>query len=418
MQNIKIILLVFLFSSNALSQWIPLNSGTTVNLNSVHFIDLQTGYAVGASGTVIKTTNSGLNWTSLNTGSNVDLFSVYFFNTTTGLSCGGNGIHGNGIILKTTNGGENWNVIKSGTDLCLYSLHFYNNTVGICSGFSRIVLYTTNGGNNWMSGTDPSELSVFRSSFMVNASTGYCVGAVWIDTEVAKSTNGGANWLHCGNIFEFFIHNDLHFFDSENGIVVSTAGGTTGGGIFRTTNGGANWFVVQYYSYGLFGVDFPVPTIGYAVGGNGYIIKSTNNGYRWSQQISGVSSTLNAVDFIDSLNGFTVGDSGTVLKTTNGGITFILKNLNESPLSYKLYQNHPNPFNPVTNIKFELPKSTQIKLTLFDVLGREVATLVKDQLSPGTYDFKWDGSNYPSGVYFYRLEAGDYVETRKMILLK
>ena len=83
-----------------------------------------------------------------------------------------------------------------------------------------------------------------------------------------------------------------------------------------------------------------------------------------------------------------------------------------------MLQNYPNPFNPTTNIRFELPNSGSVKLVVFDALGREVATLVNEKLTPGTYEVDWNGSEYPSGTYFYKLTAGDYVETKKMILVK
>jgi hypothetical protein len=99
----------------------------------------------------------------------------------------------------------------------------------------------------------------------------------------------------------------------------------------------------------------------------------------------------------------------------------------EIPNSYYLYQNFPNPFNPVTKIKFDLPKSNltlsgamglPVKLIICDILGREVTTLVNEQLKPGTYEVEFDGSNYPSGVYFYKLTAGSYTDTKKLVLIK
>ena len=90
----------------------------------------------------------------------------------------------------------------------------------------------------------------------------------------------------------------------------------------------------------------------------------------------------------------------------------------EIPEVFKLYQNYPNPFNPTTYIKFDIQKTSATKLIIYDALGREVATLVNEKLSAGSYETSWDGSNYPSGVYFYTLQAGDYIETRKMLLIK
>ena len=88
------------------------------------------------------------------------------------------------------------------------------------------------------------------------------------------------------------------------------------------------------------------------------------------------------------------------------------------PLNYILKQNYPNPFNPSTTIEFALPKTSNVTLKIFNILGEEVATLVSDKLSAGSYTYDWDASNVASGVYLYRLEAEGYVETRKMVLLR
>ena len=103
-------------------------------------------------------------------------------------------------------------------------------------------------------------------------------------------------------------------------------------------------------------------------------------------------------------------------------LTGIEKIDNLIPEKFHLYQNYPNPFNPSTNIKFEVPLSKGIKgivtLSIFDVLGREVATLINEQLTPGTYTIDWNASAFPSGIYFYRIQSGDYTETKRMTLIK
>jgi subtilisin-like proprotein convertase family protein len=90
----------------------------------------------------------------------------------------------------------------------------------------------------------------------------------------------------------------------------------------------------------------------------------------------------------------------------------------EIPNHYILKQNYPNPFNPETSIKYGLPKGQLVKLVVFDVLGREVVTLVNEFKPPGVYEANFDASNYASGIYFYKLETADFAETKKMILIK
>ncbi len=91
---------------------------------------------------------------------------------------------------------------------------------------------------------------------------------------------------------------------------------------------------------------------------------------------------------------------------------------NQVPSAFKLTQNYPNPFNPSTKINFALPKPELVKIVVYDILGREVATLVNENLKPGAYLVDWNASNYSSGVYFYRLETDGFIETKKMILVK
>ncbi len=107
----------------------------------------------------------------------------------------------------------------------------------------------------------------------------------------------------------------------------------------------------------------------------------------------------------------------------NGFIIGVTNISSEIPNSYELYQNYPNPFNPVTKIRFDIPSSKGArgmitKLVVYDILGREIKVLVNEGLFPGTYEVDWDASNYPSGVYFYKLITEDFTEARKMVLIK
>jgi len=88
------------------------------------------------------------------------------------------------------------------------------------------------------------------------------------------------------------------------------------------------------------------------------------------------------------------------------------------PFEYRLDQNYPNPFNPSTQIGFALPEASDVRLAVFDLLGREIRSLVQEHLQPGSYEISFDGDRLPSGVYFYRLEAGGYTATRRLVLMK
>jgi hypothetical protein len=88
------------------------------------------------------------------------------------------------------------------------------------------------------------------------------------------------------------------------------------------------------------------------------------------------------------------------------------------PAQFSLRQNYPNPFNPSTTITFELPRSTEVRLSVFDVLGREVSVLVNENRNAGVHEVRFDGSGLPSGVYFCRIQAGDFVQAKKMLAVK
>jgi hypothetical protein len=89
-----------------------------------------------------------------------------------------------------------------------------------------------------------------------------------------------------------------------------------------------------------------------------------------------------------------------------------------TPAKYTLYQNYPNPFNPSTAIKFALPKPSFVTLKIYDLLGNEVATLVAEKLPAGKHQRVWDATGLASGVYLYRLQAGEFIQTTKLVLLR
>ena len=101
-------------------------------------------------------------------------------------------------------------------------------------------------------------------------------------------------------------------------------------------------------------------------------------------------------------------------QTTTGNTS----NDNVQPTTYKLENNYPNPFNPTTTIKYQIPELSFISLKVFDVLGNEILTLVETEKPVGTYEVEFDATNLSSGIYFYRIQAGSFVETKKMILLR
>ena len=99
-------------------------------------------------------------------------------------------------------------------------------------------------------------------------------------------------------------------------------------------------------------------------------------------------------------------------------VTGLREGKNQLPLEYALYQNYPNPFNPSTTVRYDLPKATFVTLSIFDVLGRQISTIVEEEKPAGAYQVNVFVPNLPSGVYFYRIQARDYVKTKKFVLLR
>ena len=129
---------------------------------------------------------------------------------------------------------------------------------------------------------------------------------------------------------------------------------------------------------------------------------------------------LNSIDFNLSSEFVTGNREGKIICFSGGPLgTVSIKPINNViPDKFTLAQNYPNPFNPTTKIKFDLPNIAKVKLTVYDILGREVSILINSELGPGQYEVTFNGNNFSSGVYFYRIEAGDYVDVKKMLLVK
>ena len=114
-----------------------------------------------------------------------------------------------------------------------------------------------------------------------------------------------------------------------------------------------------------------------------------------------------------------MGLQGAILRTTTGGVTWVEGDKQgDVPQLYTLQQNYPNPFNPSTTIRFAIPERSHVQLTVFNTLGQQVATLVQGEQEAGYHEVQFDASELASGVYLYRLQAGDFVQTRKLLSLK
>ena len=104
--------------------------------------------------------------------------------------------------------------------------------------------------------------------------------------------------------------------------------------------------------------------------------------------------------------------------TPSTEITQVEGNITTIPSAYQLFPNYPNPFNPVTTIKYDVPKTSLVKIKVYDVAGKMISELVNRQMEAGSYEINWNGSEYASGVYFYKIETKDFTKVMRMVLIK
>ncbi len=394
------------------------------------FINENTGWLSCAGYTgqspMYRSTNGGLNWVNIYmTSPSPDW--MQFLNANTGYYRSGN------TLLKSTNSGYNWLQITP-LNITVNTINFSDVNTGYVCGYTTPpirprLIKTTNGGATWDSIHVTPDYSAITTFNFINANTGwvsisYLVYPMGTNSKIYKTTNGGLNW-NFQRLDTNASHNKISFIDNLTGWAAISDFNTTSGNIIKTTDGGNSWITLPLRVLrGRF--QFVNPNTGWAEDESGSLYKSTNGGLSWYVQVDLGLAGIENMQFINSNTGWIVGDGGLIVKTTNGGELVGIYNIStEKPEQFSISQNYPNPFNPVTNIKFDIPKSGFVKITVFDLLGREITALVNEQMQPGSYNVDWDASNYPSGVYFYKLEVrqagsptGDFVESKKMILVK
>jgi hypothetical protein len=156
----------------------------------------------------------------------------------------------------------------------------------------------------------------------------------------------------------------------------------------------------------------------FAGSNSGDLLLTSNNGNNWSILNSRMTITqLYSLVINDSFI-YAVTDNGILYSSISGMETNVESLKKTVPASYILFQNYPNPFNPATTISYQVPKPGKILIKVYDMLGREIRTLVNEEKPAGSYSLKFDGRGLTSGIYIYRMIASDNVFTRKFVLLK
>ena len=433
-------------TTNGGEDWETLQSGTSISLNSIWFTSTDIGYVVGENGTLLKTTDSGSSWNNVNTGTNSFLHSIYFNDSQNGYAVGNLG-----TILKTSDGGSTWSEISGGTLEDLRSVYFTGDSIGYTIGTGETFLKTIDQGISWNTQLIKTilVLSPNGGETWNNTSTHTInwIGHLIENVKIELSTNSGTTWSiidsSLANTGEYFWTINAPLGSEESLIRVCDAIDSNAtdisDGVFTilpvnifisSPNGGEVWISGSTHEITWSTQNLTASVVRILLSTNAGINWNiiaplvVNNGlYNWLID-PGLSSgqCLIKIETINHLV-FDISDSLFTIEVMSGAA----EDINASTINeFKLNQNFPNPFNPTTTIKFTIPsvltnvdKQTQLViLKVYNILGIEIETLVDEEKPAGTYEVEFTAETFPSGIYFYRLEAGDFIDTKKMILLK
>jgi photosystem II stability/assembly factor-like uncharacterized protein len=383
------------------------SSITSADLQALTVIDQKNAFACGTNATIIGTSNQGNTWTKLHDSSaNISL---------NGICCKGQdeiwAVGSSSIIFHSTDRGINWGVTKiADTSLWLADITFVNDTLGfiISSGSIGNVYKTVNAGRSWVliaSFPDALNKIMFPKAQL---------GWIAADHAIFRSTDGGNQWSKASSSsfsLDMCARGDSAWFPYGNTLLF-------------TADAGVTWKTQQVVPvtnvwYDVRSVSFVDSRHGWTTISDGRICKSDDAGFTWSDDSLRTSNMLYGIRFASPDRGWVVGTSGTVLRYDNISTSVVRSNREKGfPSVCFLDQNYPNPFNPTTTISFTLPSKLFVTLKIYDVLGKEVSSLVNEDIPAGTHHRTWNASAMPSGVYFYRLQAGSVLETKRLLLLR
>jgi len=419
------------------------------------------------AGNVIVTTDGGNNWNLIATGitgTNSDILAIDFVDDNYGIVAAYNG-----TVAKSTNGGLNWNIISTITGYNPWDMDMVDSLYGWVAGTSERISRTTDGGVTWQQQLAVGGLGTYGISF-IDRERGIAGGT---GGNTYYTTDGGANWQSAlippGNTVW-----GIHFVESP---VLGTLGMTAcaSGYVYISTDGGASWALEPRYTISTFDDIYMTDAANaWIVGNSGVILKYTepdnipveltnftatiqqndvtiywstatetnNQGFEILRGVYPVKNgTQNDIEWKEI--GFVPGRGTTTEKSSYsfkdenlmpGAYNYRIKQIDydgsykyfdleetveiSSPIGFELTQNYPNPFNPTTTIGFSIPQKGLVTLKVFDVLGNEIRTLIIEEKDSGYYQVEFNSDGLSSGIYFYQLEAGSFIETKKMVLMK
>lgn len=370
--------------------------------HDIKFVDKQIGFITGEHGTVLKTTDGGTTWQEQYLGIALSMHSI-------GISSSSNIFIGGdfGSLYRSTDLGISWQKILPGETRTIRGITFPTADKGWIWGERGLLIRLTNSGNLytfWSADTTKNIIGLAENSSEITIYSP--------DGTLASTTDQGQTWSK-GSTGANHTCTKVEKIGNEYWILGDS------GLVIRSSHIGEYIDASIHDPVKLRGV-FMLDTANIFVAcDGGKIYYTTNQGSEWYSQYTADWHDIHAVTFIDSIHGIAVGSGGTILLTSSPGtVTGIGNSQSNVPTVFQLSQNYPNPFNPVTTIQYALPAQSYVTLKVYDILGREVATVVNAVEPAGERQIQWNASGCSSGVYFYRLNAGTFVDVKKMIVIK
>lgn len=402
-------------STNYGSSWFSANNGfTNVPINSICYSN---GFLFAATywQGVFRSSNLGSTWEFLNSN---------LFYTIRACNISGHTLIAGadwGSLFYSTDDGTNWTSRKIDLKNSLIrAIETHGSTLYAAS--SDGIFYSTNKGENWTyitpPGIYPTAIGAFATSLRQGSQIYIVVATVQYPTnhitirEIYTSTDNGKNWIFRKSGLAVSVikarNNDIFVGTFENGIYHSSTAGIS----WTQVNSGLSDPRIR---------SIAILDTNVFVGTENGVFLSTNNGASWSEINTGLppNMVISAIELAPDENLIFVGTKNGVWKRTLSELISIRKDDNPNlPCSFVLEQNYPNPFNQETKIEYKIPEQGWVTIKIFDILGREIETLVNEQKPPGNYTVRWNATGMPSGIYFYRLQAGMKTITKKLILIK
>jgi photosystem II stability/assembly factor-like uncharacterized protein len=421
MEMIKTYLTLFitiLFTSNTFPQnfweYLGLNGFRVGYITEDNTGRLYASEWQGSGDSVFFSDDGGVNWQSYG-----EVNDSYYINISSMIALNNNdiilsawAIQGGGIY-KSTDGSLTWQPKNTGLNANDVD-KIIKSSDSIYAGATNGVYLSTNDAESWIKlNTEPDTILYVQS--IAKSSDGKLF-AIDFDNAL-RSTDNGVTWDT--------INNGINA-SQLNSLIISSGKylllGTESIGIYKSTDWGDNWELKELVivrtmttnssGYIMAGVDF-----------DGLLL-STDDGESWEQINSGLPSPtwINSVYFDKDGYAYCGVHNFGIYKSTSP-VTSVDEVVDVQPKEFKLFQNYPNPFNPSTKIKFTVPvvetgHAPSLQLVVYDILGNKIATLVNEEKPAGSYEAEFDGSNLSSGIYIYKLTAGNFTDSKKLILLK